>query len=136
MMPSTVRIFVCTEPVDLRRSFDGLAAAAKQILGHDPQSGALFCFVNKRHNRLKVLWWERNGYCLLYKRLHQAVFVVPSSTANGSVAVNIDARQLAKLVEGVVRPRAHKGLDRTSASTKKEVDDGRGATGGTRAQTR
>jgi transposase len=74
MIPGSVRIFVCTEPQDMRRSFDGLALQAQQLLGEDPQSGALYCFVNKRANRIKVLWWDRNGYCLLYKRLHRAFF--------------------------------------------------------------
>ncbi len=57
MIGASVRIFVCREPQDLRRSFDGLAFAAKQVLGEDPQSGALFCFLDKRANRLKCLWW-------------------------------------------------------------------------------
>jgi transposase len=65
VIPASVRIFVCTQPLDLRRSFDGLALATRQMLGEDPQSGALFCFVNQRSNRLKVLWFDRNGYCLL-----------------------------------------------------------------------
>jgi len=68
VIPSTTRIFVCLEPQDMRRGFDGLALAAKEQLGEDPQSGALFIFTNKRRNRLKVLWFDRNGYCLLYKR--------------------------------------------------------------------
>ncbi|MCA9712751.1 MAG: IS66 family insertion sequence element accessory protein TnpB, partial [Myxococcales bacterium] len=51
MIPTSVRIFVCTEPQDMRRSFDGLALAAREVLGVDPQSGALLCFVNKRNNR-------------------------------------------------------------------------------------
>ena len=54
MIPDSVRIFVCTEPQDMRRSFDGLALATRVVLGEDPESGALFCFVNKRANRLKV----------------------------------------------------------------------------------
>jgi transposase len=61
----------------MRRSFDGLALATRQLLGQDPQSGALFVFVNKRSNRAKVLWFERHGYCLLYKRLHRALFRLP-----------------------------------------------------------
>jgi hypothetical protein len=69
MLPQTVRIFVCTTPQDMRRSFDGLALAARELLGEDPQSGALFAFVGKRATRLKLLWWDRNGYCLQYKRL-------------------------------------------------------------------
>ena len=104
MIPTSVRIFVCTEPQDMRRSFDGLALAAREILGVDPQSGALLCFVNKRNNRLKVLWWDRNGYCLLYKRLHRALFELPSGDSS-SPALKIDGQQLATLVAGVERKR-------------------------------
>lgn len=102
MIPTSVRIFVCTEPQDMRRSFDGLALAARQVLGIDPQSGVLLCFVNKRRNRLKVLWWDRNGYCLLYKRLHRAVFELPPG--GGRPSLKIDGHQLAALVAGVDRP--------------------------------
>jgi len=103
MIPASVRIFVCTEPLDMRRSFDGLARAAREVLGQDPQGGALFCFVNKRSNRLKILWWDRNGYCLLYKRLHKAVFVMPTLDAGGPPV--IDARELARLLAGVASER-------------------------------
>jgi hypothetical protein len=58
MIPSTVRIFVCMEPKDMRRSFDGLALAARQILGQDPRSGAMFVFTNRRGRQLRVLWWD------------------------------------------------------------------------------
>ena len=84
MLPWSVRIFVCTAPKDMRRSFEGLALAASQLLGQDPRSGALFVFINKRSTRAKVLWWDANGYCLLYKRLHEAVFVLPSASAADS----------------------------------------------------
>lgn len=99
MIPSTTRIFVCLEPQDMRRSFDGLALAAKEHLSEDPQSGALFVFVNKRCNRLKVLWFDRNGYCLLYKRLHHARFVLPGERT-------IDAKMLALILRGVETSRA------------------------------
>ena len=98
MIPSSVRIFVCTEPQDMRRSFDGLALATQQVLNEDPQSGALFCFVNKRMNRLKVLWWDTNGYCLLYKRLHRARFSLPEKRS-------ISARSLALILRGVETSR-------------------------------
>lgn len=102
MLPASVRIFVCAAPQDLRRSFDGLAAAAQQLVGEDPRSGGtMFVFVNKRRNRAKVLWWEKNGYCLLYKRLHQALFVLPE--AGEARSVRIDARALAALLQGVPR---------------------------------
>lgn len=103
MIPSSVRIFVCAQPQDMRRSFDGLALTARQQLGEDPQGGALFCFVNKRANRLKVLWWDRNGYCLLYKRLHRAFFELPSDEASSGTKVRIDAAMLAELLAGVER---------------------------------
>jgi transposase len=94
MIPTAIRIFVCREPQDMRRSFDGLALAAQEHLGEDPQSGALFLFINKRRNRVKVLWFDHNGYCLLYKRAHRARFELPLSRT-------IDARVLARVMRGV-----------------------------------
>lgn len=98
MIPSTVRIFVCTEPQDMRRSFDGLSLAAKEHLGEDPQSGALFVFVNKRRNRLKVLWFDVNGFCILYKRLHRARFSLPDKRS-------IDPKTLSWILRGVDNER-------------------------------
>jgi transposase len=109
MLPASVRIFVCTDPQDMRRSFDALALATTQVLGKDPRSGALFVFLNKRSTRAKILWWDTNGYCLLYKRLHQALFVMPSTPSSDSRAVSIDGRALATLLAGVEKRR--RGLD-------------------------
>ena len=64
MIPSAVRIFVCTERQDMRRSFDALALVVRESLALDPESGALFVFASKRSNRVKVLWFDRNGYCI------------------------------------------------------------------------
>lgn len=100
MIPAGVRIFVCLEPVDMRKSFDGLALAAREKLGHDPQAGGLFVFANKRSNRLKVLWFERNGVCILYKRLHRALFRLPPHGI-GAAGVQVVGADLAKLLEGV-----------------------------------
>ena len=103
MIPAGVRIFVCTEPVDMRRGFDRLAQTARDIVGQDPQQGgALFVFANRRATRMKVLWFERNGYCMLYKRLHRAVFELPLAGA-GSRSVHIDAAALARLLAGRTR---------------------------------
>ena len=77
MIPAAVRIFVCAEPVDMRQGFDRLAQAVKVRLGEDPQSGSLFVFANRGATRLKALWFDHNGYCVLYKRLHRAVFELP-----------------------------------------------------------
>lgn len=103
MIPAGVRIFVCTDPIDMRYGFDRLAAQARSCAGQDPQQGgALFVFSNRGASRLKVLWFDRNGYCLLYKRLHRAVFELPVPGAS-SAAVCIDAAALGKLIAGVDR---------------------------------
>jgi transposase len=103
MIPASVRIFVCTERQDMRRSFDALAQAVKERLELDPQSGALFVFASKRGNRLKVLWFDHNGYCILYKRLHRAHFELPEPTELHRPIAHIDARALGVLIRGVER---------------------------------
>ena len=100
MLPTSVRIMVCTQAQDMRRSFDTLALVVRQHLGEDPQSGSLYVFVGKRPTRAKVLWWDRNGYCLLYKRLHRALFDVPQGSA-AVPSIQISASALAELLAGV-----------------------------------
>jgi transposase len=101
MIPTAVRIFVCTERQDMRRSFDALALVVQERLSLDPQSGALFVFASKRGNRVKVLWFDVNGYCILYKRLHAAHFELPEPGASDRPISPIDARMLARLLRGV-----------------------------------
>ena len=108
MIPVTVRIFVYREPVDMRRGFDGLALVARDGMGQDPRSGSLFIFSNRRTDKLKVLWWDRNGYCVLYKRFHRAVFELPSPSEDGARSVRIDGQQLARLLAGVEREERRK----------------------------
>ena len=103
MIPGSVRIFVCTERQDMRRSFDALALAVKERLDLDPQSGALFVFASKRGNRVKVLWFDHNGYCILYKRLHAALFELPDATASDRPLVAINAGALATILRGVAK---------------------------------
>jgi transposase len=68
-LPPAVKVFVCTEPVDCRRSFDGLARAVEEVVREHPMSGHLFVFRNRAGDRAKVLGWDRSGYCIWYKRL-------------------------------------------------------------------
>ena len=103
MIPASVRIFVCTERQDMRRSFDALALAVRERLALDPESGALFVFASKRNNRLKVLWFDHHGYCILYKRLHGTLFELPDATDSDRPLVAIDARTLATIVRGVAK---------------------------------
>lgn len=102
MLPASVRVLVCTAPQDMRASFDTLAAVVREVLHEEPQSGALYVFVGKRPTRVKVLWWDRNGYCLLYKRLHRALFARPGAVS-GTAAMSIDGAALHQLLSGVAR---------------------------------
>lgn len=108
MIPATVRIFACTEPVDMRRGFDGLALLARDKLCQDPKSGVLLLFVNKRRDRLKALWSDRNGYCVLYKRIHGAAFELPAPDETGGVSVRIDGQKLGALLAGKEKVRARR----------------------------
>ncbi|QKE39930.1 MAG: IS66 family insertion sequence element accessory protein TnpB [Ferrovum myxofaciens] len=66
-----VRVFIYGQPVDARKSYDGLYALARNEMKQDPLSGHLFCFINRRANQVKVLYWDRSGFCLWSKRLEQ-----------------------------------------------------------------
>lgn len=107
MIPAGVRVFLCVEPVDMRLGFDRLAQVARERVGRDPvDGGAVFVFGGRSASRLKVLWFDRNGLCLLYKRFHQARFELPAA-ASGQDVLHIDAAALAALLAGVTRaPRS------------------------------
>lgn len=120
MIPSAMTIFVATSAIDMRRAFDGLAEAARTMLEKDPKSGALFVFFNARRDRLKLLWWDRNGYCLLYKRLDRGVFRLPEPTRAGETSVAIDGRELAVLLEGIELPPKRQATAREIARAARE----------------
>jgi transposase len=100
-LPSSVRIYVAAEPVDLRRGFDGLAAATRSLIGGDPLSGHVFVFLNRRKNRIKLLVWDRTGYLVLYKRLERGTFAIPSEPPLGCRHVEVDAGELGLMLEGL-----------------------------------
>ena len=100
-LPASVRIYVAGEAVDLRRGFDGLAAATRSLIREDPVTGHLFVFLNRRKNRIKLLVWDRTGYLLLYKRLERGTFQLPTEPAAGRRHVEVDAGELALMLEGV-----------------------------------
>ncbi len=100
-LPPSVQIHVCTEPVDMRKQFDGLSAVVSGTLEQDPLSGHLYVFYNRQANRLKILWWDRGGYALLYKRLERGRFVFPRAVSSGARRVKIDAGELALILEGI-----------------------------------
>ncbi len=99
-LPSPVKIYLCVEPVDLRRSFDGLAAIARDGLGEDPLGGHWFVFRNKRNDRVKILMWDRDGLLILYKRLEEGCFRFPAVTANVR-SVLVTTQELSLLLWGI-----------------------------------
>ena len=101
MLPAAVRIYVASQPIDLRRGFDGLAAATRQFIGQDPLSGHLFVFLNKRRNRVKILLWEPSGFWLFFKRLEMGCFRLPSKPAPGATHIVMEGTELALMLEGI-----------------------------------
>lgn len=92
-------IYIATAPVDMRKSFDGLSVLVKNGFKKDPLDGTFFVFVNRSADRLKILYWDRDGYALWYKRLEAGRFRIP--TSDGKPAVLVSAAQLAMLLEGI-----------------------------------
>lgn len=84
----------------MRRSFDGLAMIAREGMGQDPLSGHLFVFFNRRGDRVKILFWDRSGFCLWYKRLEQGVFCLPQDLAE-TVNPEVELADLSLILEGI-----------------------------------
>ncbi len=102
-LPPAVRIFVATAPTNMHLSFDRLAALARDVLQQDPLSGHLFVFRNRLGDRMKILVWDRSGFCLWYKRLEKGVFHFPSAQATH---LELDAAELLLLLDGIDLTRA------------------------------
>ncbi len=95
-------IYIATEPVDMRKSFDGLAAIVKNHFQHDPLTGHLFVFINRSADRIKVLYFDNDGYALWYKRLEAGRFRLPVAIiGEGQRVVLISTAQLAMILEGI-----------------------------------
>jgi len=93
------RVYLATEPVDLRRGHDGLCALVRGALALDPYAGHLFAFVGKRGDRIKILFWDRGGFVVYYKRLARGRFQLPRSKACAD-RIELDGTQLAMLLGG------------------------------------
>jgi len=95
-----VRIYVAVEPVDMRKSHDGLAAIMQERLAVDPLSGHLVLFVNRRRDLLKLQWFDRTGHVILFKRLEEGTFQLPSVPV-GATRAEIDPAELSMILEGI-----------------------------------
>jgi len=99
------RVFLCTLPTDMRKSFDSLAGLVEQQLGQDPLAGDLFVFRSRRGDRLKLLYWDSDGLAIWYKRLEEGSFVFPMADAGrakvGAHGMVIRPAELAMLLDGI-----------------------------------
>lgn len=100
-LPPSVRLFVATQPVDGRKGPDSLMALVRDVLRHDPLSGHLFIFFSKRCERVRIVYWDRNGFAMWTKRLEKGRFRPTFSTGPHLSSVSIEAAELALIVEGI-----------------------------------
>lgn len=110
-LPPAVRVFIATQPADLRKSFDGLAALVRDVIKEDPLSGHLFVFRSRRAHSLKILYWDRTGFCIWYKRLENGYFKLPK---NEFASVQIDAADLWLLLEGIDLSNAPRRINKVT----------------------
>jgi transposase len=100
-LPPSVRLFVATQPVDGRKGADSLMMIVRDVFGHDPLGGHLFIFFSKRRDRVRVVYWDRNGFAMWSKRLQRGRYH-PSFSSDGKLAASaIEAAELALIVEGI-----------------------------------
>ena len=109
-----VRVMVATRPVDFRKGAEGLAALVREAMGADPFSGAVYVFRAKRADRIKLVYWDGSGLCLLVKRLEDGKFCWPAITDG---VVRLTAAQLQALLEGLDWRRVHEARGRAAPVT-------------------
>ena len=95
-----VRIYLCTSPTDMRKGFDSLAALVRESLGYDPLSKHLFLFAGRDRDRIKILYWDTDGFAIWYKRLEEGTFRLPTPKKAGA-SVELKASELAMLLAGI-----------------------------------
>ena len=112
-----IKVFLYNDAADLRCGYDGLAAIVENQMNNDPLSGALYLFLNRRRNRIKLLYWDDDGYVIWMKRLERGSFELPRSSDAEALQVKISASQLSLILEGIelssVRRRRRFELRRT-----------------------
>jgi len=99
-LPHSVKIYVAAGPTDMRKSFNGLSMAVQSILNKDVFCGHLFVFFNARRDQVRIIFWDRSGFCILAKRLERGRFNVPAC-AEGASHVDMEAAELALILEGI-----------------------------------
>jgi transposase len=100
-LPPSVKIFVAVEPVDARKSFDSLALLIESELGLEVMSGHLFVFLNRRGHVIQMIFWDRNGFCIVKKRLEAGTFRLVHGPEGEAKHLEIDSAHLALMLEGI-----------------------------------
>jgi transposase len=106
-LPPSVKIYLGAAPADMRKSFNGLSQLAQLVFDKDPYSGHLFVFFNKRRDQVRILFWDRNGFSLLAKRLEKGCFKLPHVDV-GQTHVDIESAELSLILEGIDLNHARK----------------------------
>jgi transposase len=99
-LPASVRVYLCLSPCDMRRSFDGLHALVRDHLQLDAFAGHLYLFANKRKDRVKLLYWDRDGFAIWAKRLEEGSYVIPSGES-GAQRFELTIGELGALLSGI-----------------------------------
>ena len=101
-LPPQIRVFLYRLPTDMRKSFNGLVALTESALRQDPLSGSLFVFVNRRRDRLKILYWGQTGFCIWYQQLQQGTFQLPAADAlQEQEAIEVTRSELSLILDGI-----------------------------------
>jgi len=107
-LPPSVKLYVATQPVDARKSFDGLSLYVQSVLQKSPMCGHLFVFFNRRADHVQILYWDRNGYALWRKRLERGRFALLPRLRTVDGAVTVEATELALILDGITLAGAHR----------------------------
>jgi transposase len=122
-LPPHIRVFLYRRPTDMRKSFHGLVALTESALKKDPLSGSFFVFVNRRRDRVKILYWGQTGFCIWYQQLQQGTYQLPShDSLDERDTLEVTRSQLSLILDGIdlssVRQRRRFQLRREAADTR------------------
>ena len=110
-LPPQIRVFLCRLPTDMRKSFHGLVALTESALMQDPLSGSLFVFVNRRRDRIKILYWGQTGFCIWYQQLQKGTYQLPAEASlEERQTVEVTRSQLSLILDGIDLPSARQRM--------------------------
>lgn len=101
-LPPQIRVFLYRLPTDMRKSFHGLVALTESVIKQDPLSGSLFVFVNRRRDRIKILYWGQTGFCIWYQQLQKGTYQLPGEESLAEhQTIEVTRAQLSLMLDGI-----------------------------------